>query len=220
MVRKICPPIGTSVFGRGFRSRSGSGTGRPWLNPPRASAPRAGRRRCSERRGPGTGGASGTAGGPGAGEGRPRYISRRGPWYRAPLEIRSGTGPAPASARALSAGPWYRAPLALPRRGLGHRSQHARASPVPGPLAKNVCVSARSKKGPGGRDPASGVPGPSQYFGAEQKGGHHSTRGSRVIPQRSTNLAQLCLTAEIGRDRVHSEWFDRGMSDRKCRGAI
>ena len=60
MVRKICPPIGTSVFGRGFRSRSGSGTGRPWLNPPRASAPRAGRRRCSERRGPGTGGASGT----------------------------------------------------------------------------------------------------------------------------------------------------------------
>ena len=43
------------------------------------------------------------------------------------------------------------------------------------------------------------------------KGVHHSTRGSRVIPQRSTNLAQLCLTSEIGRDRVYSEWFDRGM---------
>ena len=32
-----------------------------------------------------------------------------------------------------------------------------------------------------------------------------------MIPQRSTNLAQLCLTSEIGRDRVYSEWFDRGM---------
>ena len=39
----------------------------------------------------------------------------------------------------------------------------------------------------------------------------HSTRGSRVIPQRSTSLAQLCLTSEIGRDRVYSEWYDRGM---------
>lgn len=41
----------------------------------------------------------------------------------------------------------------------------------------------------------------------------HGTRGSRVIPQRSTNLAQLCLTSEIGRDRVYSEWYDRGMRD-------
>ena len=40
---------------------------------------------------------------------------------------------------------------------------------------------------------------------------HHSTRGSRVIPQRSTSLAQPCLTSEIGRDRVCSEWYDRGM---------
>ena len=52
------------------------------------------------------------------------------------------------------------------------------------------------------------------------KGRHHSTRGSRVIPRRSTNLAQLCLTSEIGRDRVHSEWFDRGMSDVECRAAV
>lgn len=43
---------------------------------------------------------------------------------------------------------------------------------------------------------------------------HHSTRGSRVIPQRSTNLAQPCLTSEIGRDRVYSEWYDRGMLER------
>ncbi len=40
---------------------------------------------------------------------------------------------------------------------------------------------------------------------------HHSTRGSRVIPQRSTSLAQPCLTSEIGRDRVCSEWYDRGI---------
>ena len=32
-----------------------------------------------------------------------------------------------------------------------------------------------------------------------------------MIPQRSTNLAQPCLTSEIGRDRVYSEWYDRGM---------
>ena len=32
-----------------------------------------------------------------------------------------------------------------------------------------------------------------------------------MIPQRSTSLAQLCLTSEIGRDRVYSEWYDRGM---------
>ena len=43
------------------------------------------------------------------------------------------------------------------------------------------------------------------------KAKHHSTRGSRVIPQRSTNLAQTCLTSEIGRDRVYSCWYDRGM---------
>ena len=43
------------------------------------------------------------------------------------------------------------------------------------------------------------------------KAKHHSTRGSRVIPQRSTNLAQTCLTSEIGRDRVCSCWYDRGM---------
>ena len=45
---------------------------------------------------------------------------------------------------------------------------------------------------------------------------HHSTRGSRVIPQRSTNLAQPCLTSEIGRDRVNSEWYDRGIQLPVC----
>ena len=52
---------------------------------------------------------------------------------------------------------------------------------------------------------------------AVQKGEHHVTRGSRVIPQRSTSLAQPCLTSEIGRDRVYSRWFERGMyeSDEK-----
>ena len=39
----------------------------------------------------------------------------------------------------------------------------------------------------------------------------HSTRGSRVIPQHSTNLAQTRLTSEIGRDRVLSGWYDRAM---------
>ena len=40
--------------------------------------------------------------------------------------------------------------------------------------------------------------------------------GSRVIPQRSTNLAQTCLTSEIGRDRVYSCWYDRGMVYQSC----
>lgn len=47
---------------------------------------------------------------------------------------------------------------------------------------------------------------------ADRQKGRHSTGGSRVIPQRSTNPAQLCLTSEIGRDRVYSKWFDRGMT--------
>ena len=45
----------------------------------------------------------------------------------------------------------------------------------------------------------------------EQKLQKHSTRGSRVIPQHSTNLAQTRLTSEIGRDRVLSGWYDRAM---------
>ena len=44
--------------------------------------------------------------------------------------------------------------------------------------------------------------------GKEQK---HSTGGSRVIPQHSTNPAQTRLTSEIGRDRVLSGWYDRAM---------
>ena len=39
----------------------------------------------------------------------------------------------------------------------------------------------------------------------------HSTGGSRVIPQHSTNPAQTSLTSEIGRDRVLSGWYDRAM---------
>ena len=39
----------------------------------------------------------------------------------------------------------------------------------------------------------------------------HSTGGSRVIPQHSTNTAQTRLTSEIGRDRVLSGWYDRAM---------
>ena len=39
----------------------------------------------------------------------------------------------------------------------------------------------------------------------------HSTGGSRVIPQHSTNPAQTRLTSEIGRDRVLSGWYDRAM---------
>ena len=35
-----------------------------------------------------------------------------------------------------------------------------------------------------------------------------------MIPQRSTNLAQPCLTSEIGRDRVFSEWYDSGILHR------
>ena len=42
----------------------------------------------------------------------------------------------------------------------------------------------------------------------EQK---HSTGGSRVIPQHSTNPAQTRLTSEIGRDRVLSGWYDRAI---------
>ena len=46
----------------------------------------------------------------------------------------------------------------------------------------------------------------------------HSTRGSRVIPQHSTNLAQTRLTSEIGRDRVLSGWYDRAtdMEGMRC----
>ena len=48
-------------------------------------------------------------------------------------------------------------------------------------------------------------------MGSCSKDQKHSTRGSRVIPQHSTNLAQTRLTSEIGRDRVLSGWYDRAM---------
>ena len=53
--------------------------------------------------------------------------------------------------------------------------------------------------------------------GHKAKGQKHSTRGSRVIPQHSTNLAQTRSTSEIGRDRVLSGWYDRAMG-RYCDG--
>jgi hypothetical protein len=55
------------------------------------------------------------------------------------------------------------------------------------------------------------VKDPLEGLARRPKANHHSTRGSRVIPQRSTSLAQPCLTSEIGRDRVYSCWYDRGM---------
>lgn len=61
------------------------------------------------------------------------------------------------------------------------------------------------------RDAKRPVAQPRTKKASKRRAKHHSTRGSRVIPQRSTNLAQPCLTSEIGRDRVYSEWYDRGM---------
>ena len=46
----------------------------------------------------------------------------------------------------------------------------------------------------------------------------HSTGGSRVIPQHSTNPAQTRLTSEIGRDRVLSGWYDRAIHIQISRG--
>ena len=34
------------------------------------------------------------------------------------------------------------------------------------------------------------------------------TNDSRVVPHRSTELAQRCLVSEIGRDRTFSPWYD------------
>jgi hypothetical protein len=104
------------------------------------------------------------------------------------------------------------------RPGTWHQAEcGGRPVPVlPETQTKSASPRRRSGPGPGGRRPA--APGPPQYFAAEQKGGHHGTGGSRVIPRRSTGPAQPCLTSEIGRDRVRSEWFDRGMSG-AARGA-
>ena len=46
------------------------------------------------------------------------------------------------------------------------------------------------------------------------------TRGSRVIPQRSTNRAQPSLTSVIGREPVHSGWYERSMAKRRFRWYI
>ena len=36
-----------------------------------------------------------------------------------------------------------------------------------------------------------------------------STRASHVVTHRTTGLARIILTSEIGRDRVHYDWYDR-----------
>ena len=41
----------------------------------------------------------------------------------------------------------------------------------------------------------------------------YSTRYSRVVTQRSTDLAQSSLPSVIGRERGYSGWYDRSMED-------
>ena len=105
---------------------------------------------------------------------------------------------------------------------LGSHCPHARDAPCQcsSPRQCDVLTSFRTGTGRATPHPAASAWGPWQYFAAQQKGRHHSTRGSRVIPQRGTNPAQLCLTSEIGRDRVRSEWSDRGMSDAECGATV
>ena len=43
------------------------------------------------------------------------------------------------------------------------------------------------------------------------KAKRYSTRYSRVVTQRSTDLAQSSLPSVIGRERGHSGWYDRSM---------
>ena len=38
-----------------------------------------------------------------------------------------------------------------------------------------------------------------------------NTRDSRVVPHRSTDRAQGCLTSQFGWDAVHPPWYDRMM---------
>ena len=38
-----------------------------------------------------------------------------------------------------------------------------------------------------------------------------NTRDSRVVPHRSTDQAQWCLTSQFGRDAVYPPWYDRMM---------
>ena len=40
------------------------------------------------------------------------------------------------------------------------------------------------------------------------------TRDSRVVPHRSTDRAQWCLTSQFGRDTVYPPWYDRMMGPR------
>ena len=45
-------------------------------------------------------------------------------------------------------------------------------------------------------------------LGLSQKQKTFDTNDSRVVPHRSTELAQRCLVSEIGRDRTFSPWYD------------
>jgi hypothetical protein len=49
----------------------------------------------------------------------------------------------------------------------------------------------------------------------EKKSKQYSIRGSRVIPQRTTNRTQSSLSSEIGREPEFSGWYDRTMP--RCR---
>ena len=47
------------------------------------------------------------------------------------------------------------------------------------------------------------------------KAKRYSTRYSRVVTQRSTDLAQSSLPSVIGRERGYSGWYDRSMMPTK-----
>ena len=48
----------------------------------------------------------------------------------------------------------------------------------------------------------------------------YSTRYSRVVTQRSTDLAQSSLPSAIGRERGYSGWYDRSMSTLQLHSCI
>ena len=199
-------PDRTSVSGRGFRSRSGSGTGRlPEETRPRFPP------KCATKRPGGTGrlrfqhgGASGTGRfqRSGADERRPGGTGRLRPTQQSGAVVQGASG----TGRFQHGGAGERAACETPCTTAPHTK---------GFVSLHVGKQGTWQAGPGQWSAWT----PAVLWG-RAKGRHHSTRGSRVIPRRSTNLAQLCLTSEIGRDRVHSEWFDRGMSDVECRAAV
>ena len=49
------------------------------------------------------------------------------------------------------------------------------------------------------------------YFFTEKTKTTFNTQDSRVVPHRSTDWAQQCLTSQFGWDAVYPLWFDRMM---------